>query len=197
MDREQLLQAFQLGADIEPGQDFPMTSPGTPAAVLVPILQRETLSVLLTKRASHLKHHPGQVSFPGGRYEESDHSLQQTALRECEEEIGLAPQQVSVFGRLPLYRTISYYEVTPFVGLVSAPFVWQPDPNEVDEVFEVPLPFLLDEANYHTEFISRSSSSNKSGVSEVHFIFWQEHTIWGATAAMLKTLCKHLNKNKF
>jgi 8-oxo-dGTP pyrophosphatase MutT (NUDIX family) len=192
MDREQLLRAFQLGANIEAGQDFPMSSPGTPAAVLVPILERDTLSVLLTKRASHLKHHPGQVSFPGGRFEEADEHLQQTALRESEEEVGLRAQQVSIFGRLPLYRTISYYEVTPFVGLVSAPFVWQPDPNEVDEVFEVPLPFLLDPTNYHTELFSRGDSIN-----EVHFVSWQDHTIWGATAAMLQTLCKHLNKNKF
>jgi 8-oxo-dGTP pyrophosphatase MutT (NUDIX family) len=192
MDKVQLLRAFQMGSTIEPGQDFPLTSPGTPAAVLIPILKREQLSVLLTKRASHLKHHPGQVSFPGGRYEESDDDLQHTALRESEEEIGLKTHQVSVFGRLPLYRTISYYEVTPFIGLVSAPFSWQPDHNEVDEVFEVPLTFLLDESNYHTETISRDNNT-----SEVHFISWQNHTIWGATAAMLKVLCKHLNKNSF
>lgn len=192
MNREQLLRAFQLGADIQPSQDFPISSPGTPAAVLIPILQRDTLSVLLTKRASHLKHHPGQISFPGGRYEESDNGLQETALRESEEEIGLSAQQVDIFGRLPLYRTVSYYEVTPFVGLVSAPFTWEADPNEVDEIFDVPLPFLLDQSNYHTEFITRGNS-----VSEVHFIFWQEHTIWGATAAMLKTLSNHLNKNLF
>jgi 8-oxo-dGTP pyrophosphatase MutT (NUDIX family) len=192
MTKEQLLRAFQLGSYIEPGQDFPLTSPGTPAAVLIPILERSDLSVLLTKRASHLKHHPGQISFPGGRFEASDLELQKTALRESEEEIGLKTEQVSVFGRLPVYRTISSYEVTPFIGLVSAPFQWQPDPNEVDEVFDVPLAFLLDESNYHTEVISRGQET-----SMVHFIFWQNYTIWGATAAMLKTLCKHLNKNTF
>ncbi|TDF42128.1 CoA pyrophosphatase [Alteromonadaceae bacterium M269] len=192
MDKSQLMQSFQLGSEIIPEPDFPLAAPGTPAAILVPILERETLSVLLTKRASHLKHHPGQVSFPGGRYEKSDVSLAQTALRESREEIGLKEEQVSIFGRLPLYRTISFYEITPFVGLVSEPFEWLPDDNEVDEVFEVPLPFLLDESNYHIETISRGNETR-----QVYFIFWRGHTIWGATASILKTLSNHLNKNKF
>ena len=192
MDKSQLFRSFQLGSEIEPEPDFPLASPGTPAGILVPILERETLSVLLTKRASHLKHHPGQVSFPGGRYEKNDHSLTQTALRESEEEIGLKAEQVKVFGRLPLYRTISHYEITPFVGMVSEPFVWDPDKNEVEEIFEVPLTFLLEDSNYHIETVSRGNETR-----QVYFIFWEGHTIWGATASILKTLSNHLNKNRF
>ncbi|MEQ8206706.1 MAG: CoA pyrophosphatase, partial [Woeseia sp.] len=119
-----------------------------PSAVLIPIVERrEGLTVLLTERAAHLKHHPGQISFPGGRMELSDRDLRETALRETQEEIGVGPEQVAVAGYLTPLPTVSGYAVTPIVGLVDANVVLRIDQREVAAAFEVPLEFLLDSTN--------------------------------------------------
>jgi 8-oxo-dGTP pyrophosphatase MutT (NUDIX family) len=151
------------------------------AAVLVPVIVRsEGLSVLFTRRAAHLNDHAGQISFPGGRAEQDDPSVEATALREAREEIGLAPSQVEVLGCLHQYVTVTGYRVTPVVGLVHPPFSLTPDALEVAEIFEVPLPFLLDPANRQSNVVVHQ------GKRRHYYAFpYRDYYIWGATAGML------------
>jgi len=160
----------------------------TAAAVLVPIVDHPSgLSVIFTKRTSHLKAHSGQVSFPGGRAEPEDPTPEFTALREAQEEIGLPMEQVEVLARLPEYHTRTGFRVTPVVGLLTPPLALTPDPREVEEVFEVPLAFLLDPANHLRE------TRELQGRSVSYFLMrYGERTIWGATAGMVLTLYRHL-----
>ncbi|MEH6628673.1 MAG: CoA pyrophosphatase [Motiliproteus sp.] len=154
------------------------------AAVLIPIVKRgSALSVLLTQRTSHLSHHPGQISFPGGRTEPEDTSSEHTALRETEEEVGLPAQYIEVVGELDDYLTRTGFIVTPIVGLVSSPFPVSPDPFEVEEVFEVPLDFLLDTNNHHSH-----SQLLDGKLRHFYAIPYNRHFIWGATAGMLVNL---------
>jgi 8-oxo-dGTP pyrophosphatase MutT (NUDIX family) len=160
----------------------------TPASVLVPIISHaEGLTVLFTQRTAHLRRHSGQVSFPGGRAEPEDRTPEFTALRETHEEIGLPPERVEVLARMPDYLTRTGYRVTPVIGLVVPPLVLKPDPHEVEDIFEVPLAFLLDPANHRRE-------SRDLGGKPVGFWVMQhgERRIWGATAGMLLTLCRML-----
>lgn len=153
----------------------------TPAGVLVPLIERaEGLTLLLTERSAHLPDHPGQVSFPGGRQEPGDRDLVETALRETEEEIGLARARVSVLGCLDPYRTGTGFVVTPVVGLVAPPVELVLDSYEVAEVFEVPLAFLLDPANRR-----RERRRYPEGVYDYHLYEFGGRRIWGATAAMI------------
>lgn len=168
-------------------QDFPLRSSAKPAAVLIPIVLRESLSVLFTRRAAHLTHHGGQISFPGGRYDESDTDLKETALRETEEETGLHRSHIDIIAHLPKFKTVSRYEVTPFVSLVMPGFELKINEEEVDLVFEVPLSHLIDQRNHMTHDIKRNGI-----VYPVYFIPWQGTFIWGATAAFLRTLSHHL-----
>jgi 8-oxo-dGTP pyrophosphatase MutT (NUDIX family) len=160
----------------------------TAAAVLVPIVDHSIgLSVIFTKRTSHLKAHSGQVSFPGGRAEPQDPTPEFTALREAQEEIGLAMERVEVLARLPEYVTRTGFRVTPVVGLLTPPVELAPDPREVEEVFEVPLAFLLDPSNHQRE------TRTKQGRSVGYYVVrYQERIIWGATAGMLVNLYRHL-----
>ena len=154
-----------------------------PAAVLVPLVQREALTLLLTQRPMHMKHHPGQISFPGGRVEASDADAIAAALRETQEEIGLASHHIDIIGALPPYHTVTNYAVTPVVALVQPPFELTLDANEVADAFEVPLDFILDPANHEKR--SRPWQGR-----ERHFYAmpYQDRFIWGATAAMLRNL---------
>ena len=153
----------------------------TAAAVLVPIVtHREALSVLFTQRTTHLKNHAGQVSFPGGRAEPGDATPEFTALRETHEEIGLPPEQAEIIARLPDYFTRTGYRVTPVVGLLTPPLALAPDPREVEEVFEVPLAFLLDPANRE-----RRSMQWQGHRREFYAFTYGTHYIWGATAGIL------------
>lgn len=159
-----------------------------PAAVLFPIVLRdEGPTVLLTQRTAHLKDHPGQISFPGGRMEPEDPSAVAAALREAEEEIGMAADRVEVVGFLPEYRTITGYRVTPVVGLVRPPFELRPDPFEVAEVFEVPLAFLLDPANHQ-----RHEIHYRGRLRHYYAVPYGPYFIWGATAAMIVSLFRSL-----
>ena len=153
------------------------------ASVLVPIVVGPELSLLLTRRTSHLSNHAGQISFPGGRAEASDADAVDTALREANEEIGLAREQVEVIGYLPKYFTVTRYEVTPVVALVHPPFAITPDPNEVAEAFEVPLEFILDPANHQ-----KRSRPWEGRTRHFYAMPYGRHFIWGATAAMLRNL---------
>jgi 8-oxo-dGTP pyrophosphatase MutT (NUDIX family) len=157
----------------------------TPAAVLIALVQRpQGLSMLLTLRTAHLTDHAGQISFPGGRAEHYDASPVDTALREAEEEIGLARQHVEILGELPEYITGTGYRVTPVVALVTPPFTLRPDPNEVEEIFEVPLAFLMDGMHHQ-----RLSFALPEGTRRSFYAMPYEHYyIWGATAGMLRNL---------
>jgi 8-oxo-dGTP pyrophosphatase MutT (NUDIX family) len=160
----------------------------TPAAVLVPIIARpEGFSVLFTRRTEQLKSHSGQISFPGGRAEPGDPSPRHTALREAQEEIGLAPARVEVLGQLAEYNTRTGFRVTPVIGLIQPPLELAPDAREVDEVFEVPLAFLLDPANHR-----RESRQIGARMASYYVIEHQGRTIWGATAGMLVNLYRQL-----
>jgi 8-oxo-dGTP pyrophosphatase MutT (NUDIX family) len=159
----------------------------TPATVLVPIVAHPALTVLFTKRTTHLKNHAGQVSFPGGRAEPGDPTAEFTALREAQEEIGLRPEQAEIVARLPDYMTRTGYRVTPVVGVLSPPLALSPDPREVDEIFEVPLAFLLDPRNHRRE------TREIQGRSVAYYVMqFEERVIWGATAGMLVNLYHHL-----
>jgi 8-oxo-dGTP pyrophosphatase MutT (NUDIX family) len=156
------------------------------AAVLVPIVQRpEGLTVLLTQRTAHLSAHAGQVSFPGGSAEELDSSPIETALRETEEEIGLARRHVEIVGVLPEHVTASSFLVTPVVGLLTPPFELTAESNEVAEIFEVPLAFLMNGLNHQ-----RMSFELPEGAGRRSFYAmpYERFFIWGATAGMLRNL---------
>ena len=158
----------------------------TAASVLVPLVQRDDgLHLLLTRRTDHLSAHAGQISFPGGRAEPEDSSAIDTALRETEEEIGLARSHIDVIGLLPDYVTSSGYRVTPVVGLVHPPFTLTPDPNEVADVFEVPLPFLMDGMNHQRLSVELPEGA---GRRRFYAMPYGQHFIWGATAGMLRNL---------
>lgn len=160
------------------------------AAVLIGFVEREQgLNVIMTKRASHLKHHPGQISFPGGKYEESDSSLQATALRETREEIGIAPDAISIFGQMPELVTVSRFKVTPILAFVEANYCVDIDKNEVDEVFEVPVNHLLDKQKLRSAQFRINQSHHR-----VFAIPYQHHFIWGMTAQIIQAMQQQMVK---
>lgn len=155
-----------------------------PSAVLVPFIDRpEGLTILLTKRTDHLAVHAGQISFPGGRCTEGDRSPLETALRETEEEVGLRRERVRVLSRLDNYLVGTGYRITPILGLVPLPLEMAPDPYEVADVFELPLDFALEPANY------RKDSRLVNGVERrFNVLAFGDYYIWGATASILVNL---------
>lgn len=155
-----------------------------PAAVLIAVQPHAGgARVILTKRASHLKHHPGQVAFPGGKIEPFDGSAERAALRESQEEIGLDPAQLRLLGRLPDHETVTGFLVTPVLALVEGDFQPRPEPGEVEEVFDVPLQHLLTPARYSIE-----SRIWRGQPRRFYTVPWGPYYIWGATARILRGL---------
>lgn len=160
-----------------------------PAAVLVPLIERSEPTVLLTQRASQLRSHGGQISFPGGRIESTDAGPAEAALREAREEIGLDPRFVSIAGYLPDHVILTGYRVTPVVAFVQPGFELLLDADEVAESFEVPLAVVLDGASYR----SRRRRLDPGDIElEVFDLPYAGRNIWGATAGMLLTLRRML-----
>jgi 8-oxo-dGTP pyrophosphatase MutT (NUDIX family) len=167
---------------------LPPTARIVHAAVLVPLVPREDdVHVLFTQRTAHLKDHPSQISFPGGRVEGGDQDRIETALREAEEEIGLEREQITVLGTLPDYDIPSGFRISPVIGWVEPPFTLKLDPFEVQSAFEVPLSYLLDAANHQRrryEFNGRERAYLAMP--------YEGRYIWGATAGMLQRLSQQL-----
>ncbi len=162
------------------------------AAVLVPLVQRDSgLTLLLTRRTEHLRDHAGQISFPGGRVEPEDDGPVATALRETEEEIGLSREHIHVIGQLPVYATVTAFQVTPVVALVAPGFSLTLDSGEVAEAFEVPLAFLMDPA-HHRHHVFEAGGVARRFLSMPWQAGGREYFIWGATAAMLRNLYRLL-----
>jgi len=160
------------------------------AAVLIPIIRRrEALSILLTERSPDLKHHAGQISFPGGRMDPGDADIGATALRETQEEVGIEAADIEIVGYLQPNPTVTGYAVTPVIALVDLRRDLVIDPVEVKSAFEVPLPFLLDEGN--EQYCAREIEGTVIPIAEFNY---GRHRIWGATAGMLIEFRKHLQK---
>ena len=175
--------------DLNPGMNPDMSGRKlTQAAVLVPLIDRpEGMTVLLTRRTEHLHDHAGQISFPGGRVDPEDTDATAAALRETEEETGLARSHIDLIGQLDTYVTRTGFEVIPVVGLVRPGFVLNPDTFEVAEIFEVPLTFFLAPGS------RRMESRIWQGRTRYFYVYpYGDYYIWGATAGMLNNLAEVL-----
>ena len=175
--------------DLNPGTVLPEGRVLRQAGVLVVLAAGESgLEVILTKRSSHLKHHPGQIAFPGGKVDEGDMSPVAAALREAEEEIGLPRALVQVIGTMPTHETVTGFTVTPVFGKVSADFTPRPEAGEVDEVFSVPLRHLADPMNYRVE--GRLWRGQRR---HYYVVPYGPYYIWGATARILRALADRMD----
>lgn len=159
-----------------------------PAAVLFPIVDRDTPAALFTRRTDDLPSHAGQICFPGGKYHADDQTLIRTALREMEEEIGLSPDDVEIAGYLDSHETLnSGFTILPVVGFLPPDYRLKIDPGEVAEVFEAPLPYILDPGNQALRSVERGGV-----IRQFYAIEYKGHTIWGATAAIIVNLSERL-----
>lgn len=175
---------YDLNPDLGPS---PGCLDAKPAAVLIPVVKREPLSVVLTLRTGHLSAHAGQIAFPGGKIDPGE-SATDTALREAHEEIGLDRSLVEPLGFLDWYRTRTGFAICPMVGLVEADAVMAANPHEVDLVFEVPLAFLLDTRNHLTH-----SRLWQGKPRRFYAMPYENHYIWGATAGIIRNLHMRLS----
>ncbi len=188
-----LSQALQLGhaqaVDLLPG-DGGIADHGrdpVPAAVLIAVTDRPQPGVILTQRPDTMRKHAGQVAFPGGRVDADDADMIAAALREAEEEIALAPHHVSIIGATDMYRTVTGYAVTPIIGVIPPDLPLAANDGEVAAIFEVPLAFLLDPTHHGVQEVDWDHSRRT-----YYEILWEDHRIWGATAAMIVNLSRRL-----
>lgn len=170
--------------DLSPGVVLAEGRVLRPAAVLIGVLDGQ---VILTKRASTLKHHPGQIAFPGGKLD-GDETAAEAALRESHEEIGLNPANVTLLAELPPHETVTSYTVTPILAQITNDFTPTPEAGEVAEVFRVPLQFLMDPSNYAIE-----GRRWRGGRREFFTVPYGPYYIWGATARILKSLADRVS----
>ncbi|WP_246525337.1 CoA pyrophosphatase [Thalassovita aquimarina] len=174
--------------DLNPEFELPEGRKLRAAGVLVGFVERhDGIKLILTKRASHLKHHPGQIAFPGGKVDEGDADVTAAALREAHEEVGLHPDMAQVLGHLPSHETVTSFQVTPVLARVSPEFSPIPEPGEVDEVFEVPLHHIANPANFQIQ--ARRWRGRKRHYFTVPF---GPYYIWGATARILRGLADRM-----
>ncbi len=184
LDEDKALLNYLLASGKNPNLEFRQ------ASVLLPLVKNENKDhwdIILTKRALHLKHHPGEISFPGGQFEQQDQNLETTAKRETEEEIGIASRYIHTIGRLPRQNTISQYQVSPFVGIIDPNYELSIDENEVAEAFLVPLAFMIDSSNHQK--VSRNINNQSFSY---YLIQYNDYKIWGATARMIVNLSRML-----
>ncbi|WP_373355458.1 CoA pyrophosphatase [Pseudoroseicyclus sp. CXY001] len=158
------------------------------AGVLIGVEDGAVPQVILTKRSSHLRHHPGQIAFPGGKVEPEDSGPVDAALREAEEEIALSRAHVEVLGTFPAHETVTAFTVQPVLALVRPGFAERPEAGEVDEIFRVPLDFLADPANYRIE-----GRRWQGTLRRYYTVPWGPYYIWGATARMLRGLAEWID----
>ena len=189
-DIDRLIAALALPAgessdfDLNPPASLPPGRVLRPAAVLIALWVRpEGIRVILTKRASHLKHHPGQIAFPGGKVDAGDSGPEAAALREAHEEIGLAPNRVQVVGVLPNHETVTGFVVTPILSVVRDDFIPVPEQGEVEEVFSVPLAHVMNLARYAIE-----KRLWRGEWRRYYAVPFGPYYIWGATARILRGL---------
>jgi len=180
-DKTILLDGDDGGIPFEEGSQL------TPAAVLMAITDRADPGVLFTVRNAALRRHPGQVAFPGGKIDPEDDGPIGAALREAEEEIGLPTSAVDVIGAVDVYRTVTGFEVTPVIGVVPPDLVLVPHDAEVSAVFEAPLSFILDTA-HQVEKVAEWRGRERRYFE----IMWEDHRIWGATAAMIVNIGRRI-----
>lgn len=174
--------------DLNPSYRLPEGRTPRQAAVLV-AFNIDDGSLILTKRSAHLKHHPGQIAFAGGRRDDGDESLVATALREAQEEIGLDSRLVEVLGELPTHETVSNYIATPIVALVTERFEFRPEAGEVEEVFTVPFAHITDPANFRVE------GRRWQGQRRYYFTApYGPYYIWGATALILRRFAERISR---
>ena len=177
-------------SDFDLNPEFPLPAGRVlrDAAVLVPISQGlDGLEVILTKRSSKLRHHPGQIAFPGGRQDPEDADATAAALREAWEEIGLPSHAAEIIGTLPSHETVTGYQVTPVVAIIAGSFDIRVEPGEVEEVFRVPLAHVLNPARFRVEW------RYLRGVQRKYYVVpWGPYYIWGATARMLRALADRM-----
>jgi 8-oxo-dGTP pyrophosphatase MutT (NUDIX family) len=175
--------------DLNPDVVLPADRRLRPAGVLVPLIERASgVQVILTKRSSALKHHPGQIAFPGGKQDEGDHDVIAAALREAEEEIALQRSNVEVLGTLPAHETVTGFIVTPVLARVRADFEPFAEPGEVAEVFEAPLAHVTDPARFVIQ------SRRWRGQRRHYFtVPYGPYYIWGATARILRALADRMD----
>lgn len=188
MTKDEFLLQFSLHSPLSSLHQYRHDKPLKQAAVLIPLVDDgKQLNVLFTLRAAHLRHHPGQISFPGGKAEDDDINLIATATRETCEEIGLPTHLINIIGNLHTYQVTSGFEVTPIIALIPKDFTYIKDENEVSEIFQVPLQHFMNDQNHISISVKRQNLSHK-----IHFIPYKHYNIWGATASMLKDFVAHL-----
>jgi 8-oxo-dGTP pyrophosphatase MutT (NUDIX family) len=169
------------------GGALTLTTDPVPAAVLIAITDRAEPGVILTQRPTTMRKHAGQVAFPGGRVDESDASLIAAALREAEEEVALPAGDVSIIGVTDCYKTITGYVITPVIGVIPPDVQLTANADEVEQIFEVPLTYLLDPENHKQQNVDWNGQAR-----HYYEITWENHRIWGATAAMIVNLSRRL-----
>lgn len=173
--------------DLTPQFRPPPGASARAAAVLVPVIARPEPTLLFTQRAAHLPHHPGQISFPGGKIEPTDSGPLAAALREAQEEVGLAPSLVRPMGYLDPYLSRTGFRIVPVVGLIDPDLTLALNPDEVDEAFEVPLAFLMSPDNHQ-----RQQREAEGLLRTFHAMTYGRHHIWGVTAGILRNLYERI-----